>query len=114
PWVVKIRDYEVVLLPSRVGAVGPFKESPLSYHAGERRIATTEEYYAACDKLARKRPFKSEVALTLESTRANLQAANEDSRHWQRLYDAGLAAKSYAALFLISTRATTSVFAQFC
>ncbi|CAD5378739.1 conserved hypothetical protein [Pseudomonas sp. OF001] len=113
PWVVKIRDYEVVLFPSRVGAVGPFKESPLSYHAGERRIATTEEYYAACDRLARKRPFKSEVALTLESTRANLQAANEDSRHWHRLNAAGLAAKSYAALFLMITGATPTEFAQF-
>lgn len=113
PWVVNIRDYEVVVFPSRVGAVGPFKESPLSYNASARRIATTDEYYAACDRLARKRPFKSEVALTLESARANLQAANEDSRHWHRLNAAGLAAKSYAALFLMITGATPTEFAQF-
>ncbi len=113
PWVVNIRDYEVVVFPSRVGAVGPFKESPLSYNSSARRIATTDEYYAACDRLARKRPFKSEVALTLESARANLQAANKDSRHWHRLNAAGLAAKSYAALFLMITGATPTEFAQF-
>lgn len=113
PWVVKVRDYEVVVFPSNSGAVGPFKNSPPPYNAAERRIATVEEYCAICDRLDRKWRNKSEVTRNIESARASLMAANEDERHWHRFYMAGLAAKAYACLFLMITGATPTEFAQF-
>jgi len=113
PWVVTIREYEVVVFPSNSGVVGPFKESPPPYNAAERRIATVEEYCATCDRLGRKWRNKSEVARNIEGARASLQAANEDERHWHRFYVAGLAAKAYACLFLMITAATPTEFAQF-
>ncbi|WP_416199718.1 MAG: Tyr recombinase domain-containing protein [Pseudomonas shahriarae] len=113
PLVVSIRDYEVVGFPSNHGWVGPFKESPLGYNAGARRIATTEEYLAASEKLGRKRPFKSTVKCALAEAKAFLDAANRDERYWHRLNVAGLAVKAYASLFLMITGATPTEFQQF-
>lgn len=113
PFVVNIRDYEVVVFPSNHGWVGPFKKSPLSYNAGERRIATVEEYLAAADRLGRRRYKKSEAELTLLNAQASLDAANEDERHWHRLQVAGFAAKAYASLFVMITGATPTEFDQF-
>ncbi|MBP3063066.1 hypothetical protein SAMN05216576_1153 [Ectopseudomonas chengduensis] len=113
PWVVTIRDYEVVVFPSTWGAVGPFKESPLSYNAAERRIATLEEYWSACDRRGRKKYCKSKTNRTLNDSQDRLQAANGDARHWHRLNMASLAAKAYACLFLMITGATPTEFAQF-
>lgn len=113
PFVVSIRDYEVVGFPSNQGWVGPFKESPSSYNAGERRIATVEEWLAASEKKARKRLYKSEAERDLVAAKANLDAANEDERHWHRLQVAGLAAKAYASLFVMITGATPTEFDQF-
>lgn len=113
PCVVKIRDYEVVVFPSNHGAVGPFKTSPLSFNAAQRRIVTLEEYYTACEKSGRKGSNKSTVVRELELVRVRLQVANQDERHWHRLNLAGLAAKAYVALFLMITGATPTEFAQF-
>ncbi len=113
PFVVSIRDYEVVGFPSNHGWVGPFKESPSSYNAGGRRIATVEEWRAASEKKRRRRLYKSEAKRELVAAKANLDAANEDKRHWHRLQVAGLAAKAYASLFLMITGATPTEFDQF-
>ncbi|EIU4987538.1 hypothetical protein MMK62_004464 [Pseudomonas aeruginosa] len=113
PFVVNIRDYEVVVFPSNVGAVGPFKECPSSYSAAERRIATVEEYLAGYDKVGRKRSGKSLAARDLKDAQNSLDAANGNERHWHRLEVAGLAAKAYACLFLMITGATPTEFAQF-
>lgn len=113
PFVVSIRDYEVVVFPSNHGWVGPFKKSPLSYNAGERRIATVEEYLAAADRLGRRLYKKSEAEPTLLNAQASLDAANEDERHWHRLQVAGFAAKAYASLFVMITGATPTEFDQF-
>ena len=113
PFVVTVRDYEVVGFPSTQGWVGPFKQSPLSYNAAERRIATVEEYWAACDKLGRKRMGKPATVFSLAATQASLDAANEDERHWHRIQVAGLALKAYASLFVMITGATPTEFQQF-
>lgn len=113
PAVVTIRDYEVVGFPSSAGWVGPFKESPLSYNAAERRIATVEEFEAASDKLGRKRYSKLEVRSWLSDAQASLDAASKDGRHWHRLQVAGLAAKAYASLFVMITGASPTEFDQF-
>ncbi|WP_455885221.1 hypothetical protein [Pseudomonas spelaei] len=113
PFVVSIRDYEVVVFPSSHGWVGPFNTSPLNYNAGERRIATVEEYLAAADRLGRGRYSKSEAKRTLLDAQASLDVANEDERHWHRLQVAGFAAKAYASLFLMITGATPTEFDQF-
>lgn len=113
PFVVTIRDYEVVGFPSNHGWVSPFKESPLSYNAGERRIATLEEYRAAADKLGRRIRHKTTLVRELARSQASLDAANEDEHYWHRLKVAGLAAKAYASLFLMITGATPTEFDQF-
>lgn len=113
PVVVSIRDYEVVGFPSNHGWVGPFKESPLAYNAGARRIATVEEYLKDSEKLGRKLPLKSTVKSALAAAKASLDAANRDDRHWHRLNMAGLAMKAYASLFLMITGATPTEFLQF-
>lgn len=113
PFVVSIRDYEVVGFPSNHGWVGPFKESPSSYNAGERRIATVEEWRAAGEKNGRGRLYKSEAERDLVAAKANLDSANEDERHWHRLQVAGLAAKAYANLLVMITGATPTEFDQF-
>lgn len=113
PFVVSIRDYEVVVFPSSHGWVGPFKTSPLNYNAGERRIATVEEYLAAADRLGGRLYKKSEAERTLLNAQASLDAANEYERHWHRLQVAGFAAKAYASLFLMITGATPTEFDQF-
>jgi len=113
PWVVTIRKYEVVVFPLNHGALGPFKESLLSYNAAERRIATLEEYMTACDKLGRKKRPKSQISRALSRSQDSLQVANGDARHWHRLNMAGLAVKAYACLFLMITGATATEFAQF-
>lgn len=113
PFVVSVRDYEVVGFPSNHGWVGPFKESPHVYHAGGRRIATLEEWRAACKKKGRTRIYKSDGVRSLAAAKANLDAANEDERHWHRLQVAGLAAKAYASLFLMITGATPTELEQF-
>lgn len=113
PLVVKIRNYEVVVFPSHCGSVGPFKESPLSYNALERRIATVEEYLISCDKLGKNRTSKSQISRSLKSSEASLRAANEDARHWHRIGLAGLAMKAYVYLFLMITGATPTEVEQF-
>lgn len=113
PFVVSIRDYEVVGFPSNHGWVGPFKESVPSYNAGERRISTVEEFRAAYEKLGRRLPIKSAAEATLLRAMANLDVANEDESYWHRLQVAGLAAKAYASLFMMITGATPSEFDQF-
>lgn len=113
PFVVSIRDYEVVGFPSNHGWVGPFKDSPLSYNAGERRIATVEEWLAASKKKNRRRLYKSDGVRALIAAKANLDAANKDERYWHRLQVAGLAAKAYASLFVMITGATPTEIDQF-
>lgn len=113
PFVVSIRDYEVVGFPSNHGWVGPFKESPLSYNVGERRIATVEEWRAAREKKGRSRFYKSEAERDLVAAKENLDSANEEERHWHRLQVAGLAAKAYAILLIMITGATPTEFDQF-
>lgn len=113
PFVVNIRDYEVVVFPSNVGAVGPFKECPSSYNASERRIATVEEYLAGYDKVGRKRPVTSLAARDLKDAQNSVDAANGNERYWHRFEVAGMAAKAYAFLFLMITGATPTEFAQF-
>lgn len=113
PFVVSVRDYEVVVFPSNHGWVGPFKQSPPSYNAAERRISTVEEFRAAAEKLGRKRPVKSVAERALGGTKAPLDAANEDERYRHRLQVAGLAAKAYASLFVMITGATPAEFQQF-
>lgn len=111
PLVVTIRDYEVVVFPSNNGWIGPFKQSPLIYNFAERRIATVEEYRETAEKIGRK--CWRNAKQNLVTTRANLDAANEDERHWHRLRVAGLAAKAYACLFMMITGATPTEFQQF-
>lgn len=113
PLVVTIRDYEVVGFPSTVGWVGPFKASPRSYNAAERRVATVEEYWSACDILGRKRAVRSVLVKDLAATQDGVDAANGDQRHWHRLKVAALAAKAYASLLLMTLGATPTEFAQF-
>ncbi|WP_241190679.1 hypothetical protein [Pseudomonas chlororaphis] len=113
PCVVSIRDYEVVVFPSFHGAVGPFKVSPLSYNAAERRIATVEEYISAGVKRGSKPGVRSSVAFDLARARTYLDSSNEDNRHWHRLHVAYLAARAYTCLFLLITGATPTELAQF-
>jgi hypothetical protein len=113
PFSVSLGDYDVVVFPSSHGWVSPFKRSPLNYNAGERRIATVEEYLEAAEKFGRRRYKKSEAQRTLSDAQASLNAANEDERHWHRLQVAGLAAKAYACLFMMITGATPTEFDQF-
>lgn len=113
PLVVAIRDYEVVLFPSKQGTIGPFKTPLPVYNPGERRIATEEEYLVGCEKLGRKRPYNYVVTNTLNDAQSNLDVSNADERFWHRLYLAGLASKAYACLFLMITGATPAEFAQF-
>lgn len=113
PFVVTIRDYEVVGFPSNHGWVGPFKNSPFSYNAGERRIATLEEWCATRKKRGRARVYKSEGVRAIADVKVNLDAANKDERYWHRLQVAGLAAKAYAILFVMITGATPTEFEQF-
>lgn len=113
PFVVNIRDYEVVMFPSLRGAVGPFKEAPLAYNPAERRIATVEEYIAASVGRERKGLSKSSVTRDLAKAQVVLDVANQNARHWHRIHVASLAARAYACLFLIITGATPTEFAQF-
>lgn len=113
PCVVSIRDYEVVLFPSHVGAIGPFKEHWPVYNTAERRIATAEEYIATCAALGRKPLKKSCIAKVLRGSVASLAVSNKDERHWHRLYLASLAAKAYAVLFMLITGASPTEFSQF-
>lgn len=113
PCVVNIRDYEVVLFPSTHGSIGPFKAPPLSYNSKERRIATVEEYLASREQQRDKPPLKYNVSMSLKRTNASLMAANINFRHWHRYQLAGLAMKSYVALFIMITGATPSEFEQF-
>lgn len=113
PCVVSIRNYEVVVFPSFHGAVGPFKEAPLSYNAAERRIATVEEYISACIGRGGKPGVRSSIALDLAKTQVYLDSSNENNRHWHRLHVAYLAARAYTCLFLLITGATPTELAQF-
>lgn len=113
PFVVNVRDYEVVVFPSNRGAVGPFNECPFSYNAAERRIATVEEYLARREKVRMRRAAKTTAIQNLNSSRNSLVVANQNMRHWHRLEMAGLAAKAYACLFLMITGATPTELAQF-
>lgn len=113
PFVVPVRNYEVVVFPSKRGMVGPFKESPASYNAAERRIATVDEYLANSNRLGRIKRSKEKVAKDLKISRLSLQAANDDVRHWHRYDLAILAAKAYAYLLMMVTGATPTEFAQF-
>lgn len=113
PLVVTMRDYEVVVFPSKLGAVSPFRKSPVLYDASERRLATVEEYMAAYDRIGRRRIDKSNVARALKISRDSFQIANDDARHWHRYQLANLAVKAYACLFLMVTGATPTEFSQF-
>ncbi|OPE35830.1 hypothetical protein [Pseudomonas aeruginosa] len=113
PLVVGVRDYEVVIFPSNRGASSPFKDAAPSYNSAERRIATAEEYFAAFERVGRKKPRNYNVARELRSSQASLDAANEDGRNWHRLNLASLAAKAYAILFFMITGATPAEFEQF-
>ena len=113
PIVVNVRDYEVVGFPSNHGWVGPFKESPASYNAAERRIATITEFQESREKKGKRRVSKSAADRDLASAKTGLDSANKDERHWHRLQIAGLAAKAYATLFIMITGATPTEFDQF-
>ncbi|MHC5349086.1 hypothetical protein [Metapseudomonas furukawaii] len=113
PCVVSIRSYDVVLFPSKHGAIGPFKAGPPVYNAAERRIATVEEYMEAAARLDRQGVIKANATQTVRNSVANLVAANQDARNWHRLSVAALAAKAYAGIFLLITGASPTEFAQF-
>ncbi|MBV4482896.1 hypothetical protein KVH01_23665 [Pseudomonas sp. SWRI124] len=113
PCIVKVSDYQVVMFPSFHGSVGPFKESPLSYNSGERRIATVEEYIAACAGRGRIPPARSQITSDLADAQASFDSSNADERHWHRLYVAILAARAYTCLFLLITGASPTELSQF-
>lgn len=113
PCVVNIRDYEVVIFPSNHGAIGPFKMPPAIYNPVQRRVATPEEHMAAKKKLDRKTIVRFDSNRAVLSAQENLDAANENNRHWHRLYLSALAAKAYAGLFLLITGASPTEFSQF-
>lgn len=113
PFVVSVRDYEVVVFPSNRGAIGPFNQSPFSYNAAERRIATTEEYIARRKQVRMSDTRKSSVVQNLNESQNSLVMANQNQRHWYRIEMAGLAAKAYACIFLMITGATPTELAQF-
>jgi len=113
PCVVKVRDYEVVLFPSKHGAIGPFKVGSPLYNSMERRISTVEEYMESAEKLGRLDSRKGNATRTVQNAIENMAAANQDPRNWHRVSVAALAAKAYAGLFLLITGASPTEFAQF-
>ncbi|UST68627.1 hypothetical protein [Pseudomonas moraviensis] len=113
PAVIDFGSYEVVVFPSAVGAVSPFRKASPTYNAEERRISTVDEYLASRTRLGLKSKFRSQVAQDLEGARQNFIASNKNERHWHRVEVARLAAKAYASLFLMITGASMTEFAQF-
>lgn len=113
PFVVSVRDYEVVVFPSNRGAIGPFNQCPFSYNAAERRIATVEEYVASREQVRMRYISRSSAVQNLNESRNSLVMANKNQRHWYRIEIAGLAAKAYACIFLMITGATPTELAQF-
>ncbi|MDD1141003.1 hypothetical protein M5G22_25870 [Pseudomonas sp. TNT2022 ID233] len=113
PCVVSVRDYEVVMFPATCGAVSPFRNTVPIYNARERRIATLEEYKDVAQKIGRKNLRESNIVRAIQSAEKKLITANNNDRHWHRVYMAELAAKAYAGLFLLITGATPAEFAQF-
>lgn len=113
PAVIDFGSYEVVVFPSAVGAITPFRKASPTYNAVERRISTVEEYLSSRNKLGLKDKYRSQAAKDLDDARRTFAASNEDERHWHRVEVARLAAKAYASLFLMITGASMSEFAQF-
>lgn len=113
PCVVTVRDYEVVLFPSNVGAVGPFEKGAPVYNAAERRISTAEEYFDACVELGRKDISRSNISKTIRDAAANLAGANQNERCRHRRALAAHAMKAYAYLFIMITGASPTEFSQF-
>ncbi|MFL1546845.1 hypothetical protein [Pseudomonas sp. O39] len=113
PCVVNIRDYEVVMFPSNHGAIGPFKIPPAIYNPVQRRVATPAEHMVAKKKLDRETVVKFDSNRAVLRAQENVNAANENNRHWHRLYLSALAAKAYAGLFLLITGASPTEFSQF-
>ncbi|KPC02332.1 hypothetical protein ACDH60_04155 [Pseudomonas ficuserectae] len=112
PCVVKIRDYEVVKFPSKSGAVGPVSECPPCYNVEHRRISTLDEYVSRLEKKGRK-VIVGNIKFDLNKIQDNFVAANTDGRHYDRILMAALAAKAYAALFLLITGASPTELEQF-
>jgi len=112
PCVVKIRDYEVVKFPSKSGAVGPLSECPACYNVEDRRISTLDEYVSRLGKKGRKINVGN-IRFDLKKIQASFGAANTDERHYDRILMAALAAKAYAALFLLITGASPTELEQF-
>ncbi|QWV18603.1 hypothetical protein [Stutzerimonas zhaodongensis] len=113
PAVMDFGSYEVVVFPSTVGAITPFRKASPTYNAVERRISTVDEYLYSRKKLGLKKKHRSQAAKDLDDARRTFAASNEDERHWHRVEVARLAAKAYASLFLMITGASMSEFAQF-
>lgn len=113
PAVVDFGEYEVVVFPSAVGAVTPFRKTSPTYNAAERRIATVDEYLASRKERGLKVKPRSQAVQDLKSSLRTLAASNENERHWHRIELARLAAKAYASVFLMITGASISEFAQF-
>lgn len=112
PCVVKIRDYEVVKFPSKSGAIGPLSKGPACYNAERRRISTLDEYIS---RLVEKRREINvgNIKFELDKICENFNAANTNVRHYDRVLMAALAAKAYAALFLLITGASPTELEQF-
>ncbi|MFP3679480.1 hypothetical protein SB725_20480 [Pseudomonas sp. SIMBA_041] len=113
PCVVAIMDYEVVLFPSNVGAIGPFKKPVPLYNVAERRVATAEEYITNCAVLGIKNVKSKDVARAVKGALENFEGSNKNARHRHRICLAALAAKAYACLFVLITGASPSEFSQF-
>ncbi|MCE0974753.1 hypothetical protein [Pseudomonas putida] len=113
PCVVEFESFEAVVFPSNSGTLTPYVERSVNvYSAAERRISTFEEYMAAAKKRGHKVKNR-DACLALEYALENLNSANSDSRHQQRIRLAALAAKSYACIFLLVTGASPTEFLQF-
>lgn len=113
PCVVSQQTHDVVVFPSFNGAVGPYRESALSYNGAERRLSTVDEYIVLCLSRSRKPSNRGQIAMDLANSQAYIDLANQNERHWHRLHLAYLAAKAYMCLFLLITGATPTELAQF-
>ncbi|NMY50115.1 hypothetical protein [Pseudomonas sp. WS 5011] len=110
PCVVKIRDYEIVKFPSTNGLFSPFKVGANCYSAVNRRVSTVDEYSVFSEN---RKKSTQQIIYDLDKVQANFDAANKDSRAYDRMQIATLAAKAYAALFILITGASPTEIEQF-
>lgn len=110
PFRITVANNEVAVFPSMVGWLTPLTleegSSPV-YNAGELRISSVEEYQELTG-------YNRSVSIrALEEAQQNIDAANSDKRHQQRIRLASMAASAYACLFVLITAANPSEFIEF-